>query len=36
MPRYSPWQGLAIAGGLCLALADWVGSAPANITLIEY
>ena len=27
---------LAIAGGLRLALADWVGSAPVNITLKEY
>jgi len=26
----------AIAGGLRLALTDWVDSAPANITLIEY
>ncbi len=26
----------AIAGGRRLALADWVGSAPVNITLIEY
>ena len=26
----------AIAGGLRLALPDWVGSAPVNITLTEY
>ena len=26
----------AIAGGRRLALADWVGSAPVNISLIEY
>jgi hypothetical protein len=29
-------KGWAIAGGLRLALADWVDSAPANIALIEY